>query len=155
VPGFRHGAHRLRGTLAITALTMTLATAWWCGKRQAADRCRASPISRPRDRHRVEHAGGSGLPIGLMPGALPSDQASRQTLKTTAVVLPLGHGPFIGLIIRRCAPLPHQRPHNRWRHEGKGGIAQARCAIAGAASYQGRIMGRGVSKSHIRSTVAL
>jgi hypothetical protein len=33
---------------------------------------------------------GSGLPIGLMPGALPSDQASRQTLKTTAMRLPLG-----------------------------------------------------------------
>src|SRR5574341_1439434 len=29
--------------------------------------------------------GGSGLPIGLMPGALPSDHASRQTLKTTAM----------------------------------------------------------------------
>src|SRR6202522_3805732 len=34
---------------------------------------------------------GSGFPIGLMPGALPSDHASRQTLKTTAVRLPLGH----------------------------------------------------------------
>src|SRR4030081_3214173 len=28
---------------------------------------------------------GSGLPIGLMPGALPSDHASRQTLNTTAM----------------------------------------------------------------------
>src|SRR5688572_10324323 len=34
---------------------------------------------------------GSGLPIGLMPGALPSDHASRQTLKTTAMRLPPGH----------------------------------------------------------------
>ena len=34
---------------------------------------------------------GSGLPIGLMPGALPSDQASRQTLNTTAIRLPFGH----------------------------------------------------------------
>src|SRR5579863_1640193 len=33
---------------------------------------------------------GSGLPIGLMPGALPSDQASRHTLKTTAIRLPFG-----------------------------------------------------------------
>src|SRR5690349_21625956 len=30
---------------------------------------------------------GSGLPIGLMPGAWPSDQASRQTLKITAMGL--------------------------------------------------------------------
>src|SRR5258706_13593233 len=34
---------------------------------------------------------GSGLPIGLMPGALPSDHASRQTLKITAMGLPPGH----------------------------------------------------------------
>src|SRR5580704_2546327 len=37
---------------------------------------------------------GSGLPIGLMPGALPSDQASRQTLKTTAMRLPFGQTQF-------------------------------------------------------------
>ncbi len=41
---------------------------------------------------------GSGLPIGLMPGALPSDQASRQTLKTTAMRFFLGHNHF-GLFI--------------------------------------------------------
>src|SRR5262245_40480573 len=35
--------------------------------------------------------GGSGLPIGLMPGALPSDHASRHTLNTTAMRFPLGH----------------------------------------------------------------
>src|SRR5215471_14019414 len=34
---------------------------------------------------------GSGLPIGLMPGALPSDHASRQTLKSTAIGLSPGH----------------------------------------------------------------
>src|SRR5215831_8508351 len=34
---------------------------------------------------------GSGFPIGLMPGALPSDQASRQMLKITATRLPPGH----------------------------------------------------------------
>src|SRR5260370_32955467 len=34
---------------------------------------------------------GSGLPIGLMPGALPSDHASRHTLNTTAMRLPVGH----------------------------------------------------------------
>src|SRR5271154_2516897 len=34
---------------------------------------------------------GSGLPIGLIPGALPSDHASRQTLNTTAMRLPFGH----------------------------------------------------------------
>src|SRR5579863_2572083 len=37
---------------------------------------------------------GSGLPIGLMPGALPSDHASRQTLNTTAIRLPFGHSQF-------------------------------------------------------------
>ena len=33
---------------------------------------------------------GSGLPIGLIPGALPSDHASRQTLKITATGFPPG-----------------------------------------------------------------
>src|SRR5215471_19989118 len=47
---------------------------------------------------------GSGFPIGLIPGALPSDQASRQTLKTTAVRLPLGHTQFTGLVMRCRAP---------------------------------------------------
>src|SRR5258708_38582734 len=47
---------------------------------------------------------GSGFPIGLMPGALPSDHASRQTLKTTAVRLPLGHTQFTGLVMLRYAP---------------------------------------------------
>src|SRR6266436_4852613 len=47
---------------------------------------------------------GSGFPIGLMPGALPSDHASRQTLKTTAVRLPLGHSQFAGLVMPRHAP---------------------------------------------------
>src|SRR5438445_2577444 len=37
---------------------------------------------------------GSGLPIGLMPGALPSDHASRHTLNTTAMRLPVGHSRF-------------------------------------------------------------
>src|SRR6266849_1018847 len=46
---------------------------------------------------------GSGFPIGLMPGALPSDHASRQTLNTTAVRLPLGHTQF-ALVMPRRAP---------------------------------------------------
>src|ERR1700722_5711731 len=37
---------------------------------------------------------GRGLPIGLMPGALPSDQASRQTLNTTAMRLSFGQTQF-------------------------------------------------------------
>src|SRR5262249_9948176 len=37
---------------------------------------------------------GSGLPIGLIPGALPSDQASRQTLNTTAIRFPPGQRQF-------------------------------------------------------------
>src|SRR3981081_3010827 len=44
--------------------------------------------------------GGSGLPIGLMPGALPSDQASRQTLSTTAMRFFFGHSHF-GLFMWR------------------------------------------------------
>src|SRR5258705_7239517 len=47
--------------------------------------------------------GGSGFPIGLMPGALPSDHASRQTLKTTAVRLPLGHSQFTGFAMPQGA----------------------------------------------------
>src|SRR6266436_630357 len=47
---------------------------------------------------------GSGFPIGLMPGALPSDHASRQTLKTTAVRLPLGHSQFAGFAMPRHPP---------------------------------------------------
>jgi len=31
------------------------------------------------------------LPIGLMPGALPSDHASKHTLKTTAMRFLFGH----------------------------------------------------------------
>src|SRR5437868_5427453 len=41
---------------------------------------------------------GSGLPIGLMPGALPSDHASRHTLNTTAMRLLVGHSRLGGLI---------------------------------------------------------
>ena len=41
---------------------------------------------------------GSGLPMGLIPGALPSDHASRQTLKITAMRFPPGHSQF-GLFI--------------------------------------------------------
>src|SRR5712675_1772033 len=57
---------------------------------------------------------GNGFPIGLMPGALPSDHASRQTLNTTAVRLPLGHTQFTGFVILRRAPRcrhPHIRFH--------------------------------------------
>src|SRR5437868_2604942 len=50
---------------------------------------------------------GSGLPIGLMPGALPSDHASRQTLNTTAIRLLFGQSQlaFLGTAFLRfsCA----------------------------------------------------
>ena len=46
---------------------------------------------------------GSGLPIGLMPGALPSDQASRQTLKTTAMRWPLGQTQFACCMCVHCS----------------------------------------------------
>src|SRR5689334_18695406 len=48
---------------------------------------------------------GSGLPIGLMPGALPSDHASRQTLNTTAMRFFFGQdqdGFFIGATLLPC-----------------------------------------------------
>ena len=57
--------------------------------------------------------GGSGLPIGLMPGALPSDQASRQTLNTTAICLPFGHSQFGLFFIPGSAD---DRRQNRHRH---------------------------------------
>src|SRR5262245_22460236 len=50
---------------------------------------------------------GSGLPIGLMPGALPSDHASRQTLNTTAMRFFFGHDPlglFIVSMLLPCRP---------------------------------------------------
>lgn len=47
---------------------------------------------------------GSGLPVGLMPGALPSDRASRHTLNTAAMRLPPGHTQSTGLLM---SALPH------------------------------------------------
>src|SRR4029077_7660173 len=50
---------------------------------------------------------GSGLPIGLMPGALPSDHASRQTLNTTAMRFFFGQsqdGLFIVAKLLPCRP---------------------------------------------------
>src|SRR5436305_11160212 len=47
--------------------------------------------------------GGRGLPIGLIPGALPSDHASRHTLNTTAMRLPSGHS-HVALLIAFCSP---------------------------------------------------
>src|ERR1700685_3601148 len=54
---------------------------------------------------------GNGLPIGLMPGALPSDQASRQTLKTTAMRLPFGQTQFGCCFIH----VPGRRISPGWR----------------------------------------
>src|SRR5260370_19007163 len=63
---------------------------------------------------------GSGFPIGLMPGALPSDHASRQTLKTTAVRLPLGQSQFTGLVMPRHAPRFPRARHISCCRAGKG-----------------------------------
>ena len=54
---------------------------------------------------------GSGLPIGLMPGALPSDQASRHTLKTTAMRLSFGQTQFGCCFIH----VPGRRISPAWR----------------------------------------
>jgi sulfopyruvate decarboxylase alpha subunit len=45
---------------------------------------------------------GSGLPIGLMPGALPSDHASRHTLNTTAILRPPGQTRSACCLMLRC-----------------------------------------------------
>ena len=75
---------------------------------------------------------GSGLPIGLMPGALPSDQASRQTLKTTAMRLPFGHTQFGSLFIRgsagevaRIARAPSETTLNHTRDRRVEAVATA------------------------------
>ena len=49
---------------------------------------------------------GSGLPIGLMPGALPSDHASRHVLNTTAMRLPPGQrqSGFLSMGSSRATP---------------------------------------------------
>src|SRR5271154_4920485 len=65
---------------------------------------------------------GSGLPIGLMPGALPSDHASRQTLKTTAIFLPCGQTQFTCCLILHCAPIVAGR---------RGGAAVGGVCISG------------------------
>src|SRR5215472_2319581 len=73
------------------AFTMTLALAPWFASPSIK---RWMPTSTPYAAQEIaivsSAPAGSGLPIGLMPGALPSDQASRQTLKTTAMRLPPG-----------------------------------------------------------------
>src|SRR5580700_1268846 len=80
---------------ATTALTMTLDLAPW---RTKASIRRWMPTSTPYAAQEIAMVSstpaGSGLPIGLMPGALPSDQASRQTLKTTAMRLSFGQTQF-------------------------------------------------------------
>src|SRR5580700_1174732 len=79
----------------MTALVITLALAPW---RPNASISRWMPTSTPYAAQEIAMVSstpaGSGLPIGLMPGALPSDQASRQTLKTTAMRLPFGQTQF-------------------------------------------------------------
>src|SRR5262249_29248779 len=73
------------------AFTMTLALAPWFANPSIK---RWMPTSTPYAAQEIAIVSsaptGSGLPIGLMPGALPSDHASRQTLKTTAMRLPAG-----------------------------------------------------------------
>src|SRR5689334_43730 len=73
------------------ALTMTLALAPWFASPSIK---RWMPTSTPYAAQEIAMVSsapaGSGLPIGLMPGALPSDQASRHRLNTTAMRLPPG-----------------------------------------------------------------
>src|SRR5215472_9292789 len=83
---------------------------------------------------------GSGFPIGLMPGALPSDQASRLTLYTTAVRLPLGHVQFTCLVMPNCAPVVLGHRHIRWLWSGQRRLTAPRklrglaCAFARAVA---------------------
>src|SRR6516162_3797751 len=77
------------------AFTMTLALAPWFANPSIK---RWMPTSTPYAAQEIaivsSAPAGSGLPIGLMPGALPSDHASRHTLNTTAIRLPSGHTHF-------------------------------------------------------------
>src|ERR1043166_4820761 len=63
---------------------------------------------------------GSGLPIGLMPGALPSDHASRQTLKTTAIFLPRGQVQFTCCLILHSAPIAASSYQGRATEDRRG-----------------------------------
>src|SRR3989304_291486 len=62
---------------------------------------------------------GSGFPMGLMPGAFPSDHASRQTLNITATRLLFGQSQFTFLIpysppgLHSCACEPRLLPPQR------------------------------------------
>ena len=76
--------------------------------------------------------GGSGLPIGLMPGALPSDQASRQTLNTTAMRLPVGHSQFGLFFIRRSGHGTQSVPRLNHRRVRRVESRFRRVAVAGS-----------------------
>src|SRR5580700_3497894 len=99
----------------MTALVITLALAPW---RPNASISRWMPTSTPYAAQEMaivsSTPAGKGLPIGLMPGALPSDQASRQTLKTTAMRLPFGHSQFGFFFISVPAGAYRQETHIYW-----------------------------------------
>src|SRR5215470_3062731 len=75
---------------------------------------------------------GSGFPIGLIPGALPSDQASRQTLKTTAVRLPFGHTQFTCLVMSNRAPIDSGNRHIRCSRGGQRRAKPVVCSSSAA-----------------------
>src|SRR5262249_35559276 len=86
---------------------------------------------------------GSGFPIGLMPGALPSDHASRQTLKTAAVRLPLGHSQFAGFAMPRRPPRSPGARHISCCTMGKGALCPL--ALPTYAFMLGTRLERGIS----------
>src|SRR6516225_1667821 len=88
---------------------------------------------------------GSGLPIGLMPGALPSDHASRHTLNTTAIRLPSGHTHFTRPAMRSVLVLASSyqvlvvgQSKGTIRCPGVRGRAATRCRPATRAARQAR-----------------
>src|SRR5215510_9152889 len=78
---------------------------------------------------------GSGLPIGLMPGALPSDHASRQTLNTTAMRFFLGHDQDGFFIVATLLPCRAAHIPAKWIPVRRIGYAPTKNETASAQQY--------------------
>src|ERR1700734_986940 len=79
---------------------------------------------------------GSGLPIGLMPGALPSDHASRQTLNTTAMRLPFGHSQSGSFFIHGSGRKTRSDPVLDHRKVRRVEPARCRSGMLGARTHE-------------------
>src|SRR5262249_50460559 len=98
---------------------------------------------------------GSGLPIGLMPGALPSDHASRQTLKTTAIFLPRGQVQFTCCLILHSAPIAASSYQGRATEDRSGRRTKGGGRRAETVDRGPRAERRGGAQSPRPATVVL